>query len=193
MKKLFFLITILALEGCSEPFQYKYQKQEQTIECTNINTKLIHEALYSFKDDISRYYLKEIKEKDYLNFSYSYSQYIYSGAKGELNYKEIASPHTIKVFDKLVKEGDLFIKIKGKSNLNYKNDFVKCLIDNIKSEDIRTKIINLIDVNYLSPEVMAENYRVSNYDAEIDPYYLLFIALDTYYQHFLDINFSKTN
>ncbi len=194
MKKLFvFLITIIAMASCSKPFPYKYQEKEQSIKCANIDSQIIHEALYSFKEDISRYYLREIQEKDYLNFSYSYAQYIYRGTKGDVNYIEIASPHTIKVFDELVKEEGLFVKREGKSNLNYNHDFVICLINNFENKEMKNKILNLIEVDYLSPEVMAENYRIATTDADTDPNFLMFIALDTYYQRFLDLDFTETN
>jgi len=194
MKKVFFLIiTIATLISCSEPFPYKYQNEQQVIDCQNIDSKIMNEALYAFKEDISRYYLKEFQEKDYLVFLYSYEQYIYRGAKGNVFYNEIASPHTLKVFNELVKQQDLFIKRKGKSNLNYNNEFVKCLINNFKNEDMKNKILELIKVDYLSPDVMAENYRVASGDAETDPSFLMFIALDTYYQRLLDLDIPKTN
>lgn len=194
MKKIFFLIiTIVTLISCSKSFPYKYQNEEQVIDCPNIDTKLMNETLYAFKEDISRYFLKEIQEKDYLIFSYSYNQYIYRGAKGNLLYNEIVSDHSIKVYNELLKQDNLFIKIKGKSNLNYKNEFVQCLIKNIKNKEIKNKIIDLINVDYLSPDVMAENYRVASSDVETDPNFLLFIALDTYFQRLLDLNIPNTN
>jgi len=194
MKKLFFLFVLIGITySCSKPFTYKYQNEPQTIDCPSIDTKLIHEALYSFKNDISKYYLREFQEKDYLNFPSSYNQYIYRGAKGDLKFKEIASTHTLKIVGELKKEKNLFVKIKGKSNLNYQNGFVKCLINNIENEEMRNKIINLIDVDYLSPEVMAENYRKTTRVAEIDSNYLMFIALDTYFLRLIDLEIPETN
>ncbi len=194
MKKFFSLILLVfVIISCSKPFPYKYQDKEQVIDCPNFDLKLMNEALYSFKDDISRYYLKEIQEKDYLNFPFSYAQYIYKGAEGSVFYDKIASPHTLKVFNELVKQEDLFIKRKGKSNLNYHNGFVKCLINKIRNEEMRNKISNLIDVNFLSPEVMAENYRITTTDVNNDANFLMFIALDTFYQRLLDLDFPKNN
>ncbi len=194
MNKIYLLIiTIATLSSCSKPFPYKYQNEEQVINCSNNEAKIMNEALYAFKEDISRYYLKEIQEKEYLNFSYSYAQYIYGGAKGTVFYKEIASPHTLKVYNELLKQDALFIKRKGKSNLNYKNEFVKCLINKFKNEAMKNKLLNLIDVAYLSPGVMAENYRVAAADAETDPNFLLFIALDTFYQRLLELDIPEIN
>ena len=193
MKNTLLLIIITFLfTGCSKPFSYKYQDERQEIVCSDMNVKLLNEALYSFKEDISRQYLKEISDKDYLNFSFSYAQYIYRGAEGTAPYNEIVSSYTLKVFDELKKHSNLFIKREGKSNLNYQSDFVKCLVNGIKDVDMKNKIKNLIEVDYLSPEVMAEIYRVTNADAETDANYLMFIALDTFYQRFFDIDFSKT-
>ena len=190
---LFQLIFIATLSSCSEPFPYKYQNEEQIIECSQIDSKLIHEALYSFKNDISKYYLKEIQDKDYLNFTHSYNQYIYTGAMGDVNFKEITSPHTLLVVNELKKDKDLFIKVNGENTLNYQSEFVKCLINNIKHEEIKNKIINLIDVDYLSPEIMAENYRRTSMDTHIDPNYLMFVVLDTYYLRLLDIEIPENN
>ena len=194
MKKVFFLIiTISTLISCSEPFPYKYQNEQQVINCSNNDSKIMNEALYSFREDISKHFLKEIQKKDYLNFLYSYEQYIYRGAKGNLSYYEIVSDHTIKVYNELLKQDNLFIKTKGKSNLNYKNDFVQCLINSIKNKEMKSKIIELINVGYLSPDVMAENYRITTSDAETDPNFLMFIVLDTYYQRLLDLDIPNTN
>ena len=192
MKNILFLsIFIATIFSCTESFPYKYQDKEQVIECSQIDSKLIHEALYSFQNDISRHYLKEIQEKEYLNFTFSYNQYIYRGAKGNLDFKEIVSPHTLLIVNELKKEEDLFIKVSGKNTLNYQNEFVKCLINNIKNEEIKNKMINLIEVNYLSPDVMAENYRATTFDTKTDFDYLMFIALQTYYQRLLDIEIPE--
>ncbi len=197
MKNILFLLVFIAtVSSCSKPFPYKYQNKEQTIECSQIDTNLIHEALYSFKNDISMYYLKEIKgikEKEELNFTFSYNQYIYNGAKGNLNFKEIASTHTLLIINELKKEKNLFIKANGKNKLNYQNDFVKCLVNNIQHEEMKNKIIDLIEVDYLSPEVMAENYRATTFYTKTDTNYLMFIALDTFYQRLLDLEIPENN
>ena len=189
------LVTIATLSSCSDsdPFSYKYQNEQQVINCSNSDSKIMNEALYAFREDISRHFLKEIQKKEYLNFLFSYQQYIYRGAKGNLFYKEIVSDHTLKVYNELLKQDDLFIKSKGKSNLNYKNEFVQCLINNIQNTEMKNKIIDLINVDYLSPDVMAENYRITTEDANTDPNFLLFIALDTYYQRLLDLDIPNTN
>lgn len=188
---LFSLIFITAISSCTESFPYKYQDEKQIIECSQIDSKLIHEALYSFKNDISKHYLKEIKEKEYLDFIYSYNQYIYKGAMGNVGFNEIASNHTLLIVNELKKEGNLFIKVEGNNRLNYQNEFVQCLINSIKTEDIKIKIINLIDVDYLSPEVMVENYLKTSLDTHVDPSYLMFVALDTYYLRLLDIEIPE--
>lgn len=184
---LLLLIFIATISSCTESFPYKYQDEKQIIECSQIDSELIHEALYSFKNDISKHYLKEIQEKEYLDFVYSYNQYIYRGAKGNVVFNEIASKHSLLIVNELKKEENLFIKVEGKNKLNYQNEFVQCLINNIKTEEIKTKIINLIDVDYLSPGVMAENYRKTSLDTHVDPSYLMFVVLDTYYLRLLDL------
>lgn len=188
---LFLLIFIATISSCTESFPYKYQDEKQILECSQIDSKLTHEAFYSFKDDISKHYLKEIKEKEYLDFVYSYNQYIYKGAMGNVDFNKIASNHSLLIVNELKKEGDLFIKVEGKNRLNYQNDFVQCLINSIKTEDIKTKIINLIDVDYLSPEVMVENYLKTSLDTHVDPSYLMFVVLDTYYLRLLDIEIPE--
>ena len=190
---LFLTIIITTLSSCSEPFPYQYQNEEQIIKCSKNDSKLTHEALYSFKSDISKYYLKESQDKEYLNFTYSYNHYIYRGAMGDVNFKEITSPHTLLIVNELKKDKGLFVKVNGKNTLNYQSDVVKCLINNIKTEEIKNKIINLIEVDYLSPEIMAENYRKTSMDTHIDPNYLMFVALDTYYLRLIDLKIPENN
>ncbi len=192
-KQLFLLLVSSLLLSCSKPFPYKFDKEPQVIDCPNANNALLNEALYSFKDDIQRFFLIEVQEKDYLNFQFSYAQYIYRGAANMLYYNEIASPHTLLVFKELEKQEGLLRELKGKSNLNYDHEWVECLIGKIKSDELRKQINYLLDVNYLSPEVMAETYRSSINPAETDPNFLLFIALDTFYQRFMQLDVPQTN
>lgn len=194
MKKTILLLIIgLTILSCTKPITYKFQEEPQVIDCPGIDNQLMNEALYSFSDDIQRHFLMEIQEKDYLNFQYSYAQYIYRGAANLLFFNEIASPHTIKIFKELEKQEGLFIEQKGKSNLNYHHEFVQCLISKIDRESLRDQIKHLLSVDYLSPEVMAETYRSSIRPAEVDPDFLLFIALDTFYQRFVQLDLTENS
>ncbi len=193
MKKVISVLFIaLGTISCNETLEYKYQDKGQVIDCPGVDSKLIHEALYSFENDIGTFYNNENFNPNSIVFiEYGYANFIFPGAMGDADYKSIASPHTIKLIEELKKEDQLWDRNLGESNLNYNSEFVKCLISKIQNEDIKIKLENLIEVNALSPKIMAEIYRVNSYNTLQDKYFAMFIALDTYYQYTLDIDLSK--
>ena len=78
------------------------------------------------------------------------------------------------------------------SKLNYKHEFVECLLANIQNKDIASTISSLREINTMSPRIMAEPFRKNVGDAyEDDKYFAMYLALDTYYQHLIDVDFEE--
>jgi len=191
--KFVLLIAILFMYSCSESIAYKYQKNEMNIACSGIDQALMKEALYSFENDIATYYNNEkYSPGSAVYFEYGYANFIFPGATNTADYRKIASPHTVKVLEILKKEESLWNKNATDSKLNYNHEFVKCLISNIQNPEIKERIQTLLDANYFNPKIMAELYRVNIGDAITDNNFALFIALETYYQNLLEIDFSAT-
>jgi hypothetical protein len=192
MKKYIILLLIIPLlNSCNEPLEYKYLDEVRVVQCEGIDNDLMHEAYYSFRDDIYEYYKKIETNPEFTTVFYSLAQYIYKGAMGELDYLVFASPHTLKIVEELRSDEDLWNLESKKSNLNYNNPFINCLIENIKNEDIKQKIEVLRETNSLSPMILADIYRINIKDTQTDKHFEMFLAFDAYYQYLMEVDLSN--
>ena len=179
---------MLITSSCNKPLEYKYNDKPMQVSCSGANEKLLNEALYSFFDDVTVYYRAKLDPSRTGMSTYeAHANYIYGGALGEADYKNIVSEHTKNVMKELRKETQLWDKKPAMSNLNYNSEFVKCLITNIRDKDISTTIQALNTANSLTPKLMADRFRLTVKSALDDPNYGMFIALDTYYQYLYDL------
>lgn len=183
-------MILTLITSCKEPLQYKYQDQVKVVTCEGADSDLMNEAYYCFLDDIYEYTKKYEFNPKFTSTYYSLAQYIYRGAMGELNYLKIASPHTIALVKKLKKERYLWDLDSDNSNLNYHNEFVNCLIENIDNEEIKLKITTLRSTNSLSPMILADIYRINIIDTQTDKDFEMFLALDTFYQYLMKVDLS---
>ncbi|MDC8003500.1 hypothetical protein POV27_05520 [Aureisphaera galaxeae] len=192
MNKLQFCLVLLAalflFPQCEEPLEYKYKERPLNISCASVDNDLLREALYSFQDDMAKKY----NDPDIIlgtksSYIHSYRQYIYRGMNGQAPYKEMASPYTLEILEKLKNVEGLWDMEREGSHLDYTGEFMSCIFENIKDEELRTRINSLVEVNYLTPKNVAEIMRQNVNKAFNDEYLAIYIALDGYYQYLLDI------
>jgi hypothetical protein len=191
-----FLLVAVALitSGCNDSFEYKYQEKANWVKCEGADALLLNEALYSFFDDITLYYREKFGGRNgEIGEVEAYASYIYDGAKGTSDYKNIASEHTIRVIEKLKNEKQLWNVSSEGIKLNYESAYVSCLIENVENTDMKKTLKSLKKVNYLSPTIMADRFRINTKEAVEDQNYAMYVVLDTYYQRLLNIDFSKAN
>ena len=110
---------------------------------------------------------------------------------GTVNYEDIVSPHSLMILKNLKEKGFLTNTSSSYSNLNYTNETINCIINNIKDEELKTSLQAQIETNFLNPKLMAENYRITVDDVFTDRYFASFIALETYYQYLVNLNITK--
>ena len=190
---LFISIILITLSSCEEKLVYKYQDRPQHIQCQGVDKALIHEALYSFQEDIAMYYKDPDMSIGTTNFYLNgYQNFIYNGFNKLADFKRIASPHTLQLMEMLRAEKHLWTTRDGDTQLNYTSDYMDCLFKGIKNADLNAKFQSLIKVNYLSPEVMATPMRTEVNNIVQDPNLALYVAFDAFYQHLLDIDFSES-
>jgi len=182
-------ISFLILVGCKEPIDYKFQDKELAIDCLGLDSKLVKEAYYSFRNDLAEYTMKNMVEINHHNYPFSLALFVYKGAEGTADYKGIASPYTINVLNELKKETQLWDLQSDKSNLNYHSEFINCLIEGIQNDEVKQAIISFSGVNTQNPKSFAELYRTTIVDAEKDLYFATFLAFEIYYQYLYDIEF----
>jgi len=184
MKKIVFLIlTTILITSCEQKakFDFKFADQEQVISCDKNYNAILNEALYSFENDILTKYdsLEQSKTK-------AYGSFIYRGMDGSAQYNQIMTSNTYPVIEALLAE-NILIKDKSPSHLNYEHPAVKCIVSNIKEEQLRNTIQALIDTKTMNPKLFNSRLRNFGRNAERQRYLALFVALDGYYQQILNI------
>ena len=183
------IIFILIIISCKEPIDYQFKNSPKTVDCSGINYELAHDAYYSFRQDIA-IYVKNLRiGYNNLNYQESLGYFIYRGAQGNFDFREMVTPHTRKLLTLLKKNEDLWDTTSEKSNLNYHSEFVSCLVENIKNEDIKTTLQALIKTNTMNSSIFAENYRANVFDCNTDNHFGMLLAFDTYYQHLYQMKF----
>ncbi len=194
MKKTLLIFTLFTfLVSCKQgiKLEYKYQEKPQNVTCKGADKELMHEALYSFQEDINEHFKN--KGTGDKSIAKAYARYIYKGTLGQTNYGDVASKHTREILKKLLSENkDLFTKLNGKTVLNFDNEYVTCLVNNIKNEEIKRIIQNLKTVNDMRVELLVEPYRVNVKDVHVDQNFAMLVALQTYYARLADVDLSKT-
>ena len=169
---------------------YKYQDKPLVITCDGVNSKLYQEALYSFEDDLIKYYEKSSQKRTLIQ---AYSQLLRNSIYGKMKYEDVISEHTLKVFEALKNEEGLWDLNNAKSRLNYNSDIIKCILNNMQDKNLKTTFNALITTNSISPKLFGPPL-MSNYRTTLnDKYLTTYIALDLFYAKLFDIDFTKVN
>jgi len=177
------IVFSVILIGCTPSINYKYQNKAKVVDCNGVDSDLLHEALYSFEDDIEAHSsLRKFARGTSISIKYGYSNYVYLGARGEADFERIVSRHSKDIFNVLKTETDLFIEKDAKLQLDYNHPFVKCLVENIQNSNIKSTMENLIMTSSMSSEIMASPIRINSRDAIPDKNFAMYLALDTFYK-----------
>jgi len=191
--KLLVITLAIGLASCKKEntfTDYKYADKPTVITCEGINSKLYQEALYTFEDDIFNYYKKNDPNT---SLAKSYSQLIRNSLYGKMKLKEIISAHTIKVFEALKKEDNLWDTNNSKSHLNYNSIVVDCISENILDKALNSTFNALVSTNSMSPKLFGTPLMSKYLKSSNDKYLATYIALDLFYAKLFDINFSEVN
>jgi hypothetical protein len=187
-----FLFTLI-LFNCKNDTalsEYKYSDKPIVLNCNNLNSKLYNEALYSFENDILNYYGGISTKKSLLR---AYSQFIRYAVYDRVNYSELMSEHSLKVFEALKNDKTLWDVNNSKSHLNYSSPLFKCIAENITDQDLQKTLNALLTTNSMSPKLFGAPLLTRYKGAETDKALASYIAFDLYYSKFFDIDLSKVN
>ncbi|NMH88612.1 hypothetical protein [Flavivirga algicola] len=192
LKIIVIALTLILFNCKNEAVQitYKYGNKPTVITCNDLDDNLYQEAMYSFEDDIFNYYKKKNFKSTLVN---AYAQFIRNANFGRLAYEDIISEHSIKVFEALKQDNKLWDPENTKSHLNYDSPLIKCVINNIKDNSLKTTFNSLLSINDLSPKLIGPPLNSRYRDALKDKYLASYIAFDFYYSKFFDIDLSKIN
>jgi len=166
--------------------EYEFADKPAVLECNNLNSKLYNEALYSFENDILNFYGKDKK-----SLLLAYSQFIRLSVYGRVNYKNIVSEHTLKVFEALKNESELWNFNQSASHLNYNSALMDCIAQNITNPDLKTTLNALLSTNSMNPKLFGAPLS-TNYSTTLsDKYLASYVAFDLFYAKLFDVDFSK--
>lgn len=187
------LILVLTLLNCKNTNSektlenYNYSNKGIVVNCDNFDLKLLNEALFSFEDDILKYFKENRPET---NINSAYSQFINNVIYGRAAFVDIASPHTIKIFEVLKSKKNLWRPTNNTSKLNYDSNLVTCITENINNTALKTTLEALLSTNSMSPKLFGPAIQ-SNYGAAIsDKYISTYIAFDFFYAKLFDVDVS---
>ena len=189
--KLFVITLVVNLVSCKKEktlTEYKFEEKGIVLNCDNINLKLYNEAVFSFEKDIEFFY-----SKDAPNLTRSYSQFIRNAINGRAKYEDIVSPHTLKIFEVLKGENDLWDANNPKTYLNYNSALINCIANNMQTKDLKTTLNSLISTNSMSPKLFSSPLMTNYSAATRDKYVAAYVAFDLYYAKLFKLDLSKVN
>ncbi|MBD0836506.1 hypothetical protein [Aestuariibaculum suncheonense] len=179
------VITFFSCKNGSTFSDFQYAEKPETITCQGLVPNLYKEALYAFEDDIVAFYGKE---KPNNSLTQAYYQFIRDANAKRVNYSGIASEHTLKIFEALKNEGDLWDAENPNSHLNYKGTLMSCVATNIHDESLKTTMNALISTNSMSPKLFGAPLMSSYRSILSDKYLATYVAFDLFYANLFNLN-----
>ena len=186
-------LFVLTLLGCKKEqtfTDFQYTEKGMVLNCENLDTKLYNEALFAFENDVLSFYNKNNPNPNQLR---AYSQFVRDAVYNRAKYAEIVSPHTVKVFQALKDDSDLWDATNPKSHLNYNSAFFKCIANNIQSNDLKTTLNALVSTNSMSPKLFGTPLTSQYSSAIKDKYMAAYMAFDLFYARLFDVDLSAVN
>lgn len=187
------ILLVISLVSCKNEgpsLEYKYADKPVTITCDNLDSKLYQEALYTFEDDILKFYGKNNPKTSLIQ---AYSQFTRNANSGRIKYEAIVSAHTVDVFKALKNENKLWDANNIKSHLDYNGPLLSCIANNITDVKLQTTLNALLSINRMSPKLFGPPLLAKYRTVLKDRYLATYIAFDLFYAKLFDIDFSKVN
>ncbi len=183
------VLMIVVLASCKPDITYKYADKLQPVACTELDRDLMHEAMYSFEQDIAAHYnFRGYDPASPMYIHNGYSNYVWGGVTNSAPFLDIYSEHSKTVLKALLSIDDLFLKDGELYKLNYKHPYVVCLINNIQDDDLRVSINELLAAGSFSTDLMASPFRKKAVQNAKDKNLAMFMGLATYYNNLLNRN-----
>ncbi|WP_435577612.1 hypothetical protein [Gilvibacter sp.] len=191
MSKNFGLIALLSLFliGCQEPMEYRYADQPQPVTCSGANLKLMHEALYAFEFAISEHYnFRNYSPTTPVYKENGYAQFMYSGINNTAPFVDIMDEHSQTVAKVLSEQDELWVIKDDQYQVNYKGEFVACLVTKIEDQEIREILQSLIAADAIEARLLSPPLRKRAVNTVDDPELAMIVALEAYYKNLLNRN-----
>jgi hypothetical protein len=187
--KLTVIVLCLSFYGCNKETStvtfndYKYTETENPLNCSDVDTKLYNEALLSFEDDI----LKSFNNRNG-DLRVAYSSFFRNLLRNQVQFQDVVSPHTMKVFEALKGQSDLW---NSDNTINYNADIFKCLSSNFKNQSLATTFNALVQTNSMRLDLIGAPLQKEIKNANADRYLSTYIALDMFYANLFKVDATK--
>ncbi len=165
---------------------YKYPINKNLINCDDLDTVLLQEALQSFEADILNFYTPNTPE-----LSTAYSRFVSQAVSKKINYSEIVSNHSKKVFKVLKKDKTLWTTNPDGSHVNFKHPLFECIGKHINDKNTRETFNALISTNSMSLRLFRGLLKPQSYAMKDDHYLASYIALELFYGKLYTISLNK--
>ncbi len=179
------LTCTILLASCgqgSKKVSNKYQDQPSVVYCKQIDTILVKEAFYSFKEDVASYYNNQGYEKGSLPYYHNgFTKYINSLVGNNASYNLVASEHSKKLATELKKYPEIWTTRDGKTIPNLESSFLKCITKDIDDFPLKALITKVYQKGSISRKNMLDSYYKNVGKVHQDNNFTLFLALDTFY------------
>lgn len=183
--KIIFLFSLMIIiYSCNEnEIDYKYANKEDLFECNNKDYRLVKEATYAFEDFITKNYvfLGVTVPEGYHN----YLKVLFNNRPPAVEYLSDHIKNLTTVFEK---HNDLWTVYNNKVRLNYKHPVAKCIVDNIKDEELKKILDALISSNTVTPQVLAPIlFEKKHLMAEEDRALAAYVTMDMFFSKLLEM------
>ena len=188
MKNIFFLLVVITLlfNSCKQQkLEYLYSDKDDLVACSSGgDMELIKEAVYTFEDYISKHYTflgNTVAE--------GYNNYLKLLINNRPPAKEFFNDHLKEVVNVLKNDKDLWTSKGTRLRLNYHNELVNCIIENIQDQEMNTTIDVLSSSGTLTTEVLGPVlYTKRHLMAKKDRALATYVALDMFYTKLIQMS-----
>jgi hypothetical protein len=167
---------------------YKYADKGIVLNCDGMDSKLIHESLFAFEDNISSFYGKMSPDP---SLQLAYGQFMRDVLSDRANFSEIVTPHTVEVFNVLKTKTDLWNMNSSASYLNYNSSFFNCIANNIQDKNLNTTLHALIETNSMNPKLFGAPLTGRYITVLNDKYLAAYFAFDLFYAKLFDVDLTQ--
>ncbi|MDX1277384.1 hypothetical protein [Oceanihabitans sediminis] len=186
--KLLLVILIINLSSCKQEntptfSNYKFAEKPQVLSCTDVDSKLLNEALYSFESDIAASYNNHRN-----NLVLSINTFTRQAASRTPDYAKIATQHSVELASALKDAG--FLNDNG---VNYNNPVFDCFTEKIQESGLKTTFNALLSTNSLKKELINPPLQRNAHTVGNDKYLAMYVALEYYYSAILNMDLEAEN
>ncbi|MBU2940735.1 hypothetical protein KO494_14395 [Lacinutrix sp. C3R15] len=162
---------------------YQFAEKTPVITCTNIDNKLLNEALYSFEKDIVAHF-----DKQQQNENRAYNFFAKQAVSRKTDVTKYASKHSVVLASALRDAG-----IIAEKGLIYSNPLIPCIAENMKKDDLKTTFNALVSTNSLSKELFQPALQIKIHKIHADKYLSMYVALEYFYAEILKTDFTNVD